>query len=95
MPWNSVAPYGQAKNKDLQDAIGITKFFSGSPEIWAQVIGGLTIQGGEIEAAGAVEFHAKYDKQVLGVFVNNGNVTNVELTGFTSSVAGYWWAIGL
>jgi hypothetical protein len=77
----------------LQDAMGVTQFASETS--WAQIIGGLQIQGGLLTASGAVEFHAPYETQVLGVFVNNGDVTSVTLTGFTSSVAGYWWAIGV
>lgn len=77
----------------LQDALGVTQF-SGEDK-WAQIIGGLQFQGGLLTASGAVEFHAPYETQVLGVFVNNGDVTSVTLTGFNSSVAGYWWAIGV
>jgi hypothetical protein len=96
--WNSIPGRnnrGERGFQDILDALGETKFSTSDDSLWAQIIGGLQIQGGYIEAAAAVSFHAPYEKQVLGVFVNNGNVTEVSLTGFTSSVSGYWWAIGV
>lgn len=94
--WNSIVGFSKLRQvEELQETIGITKFSTEDESLWAQVIGGLIIQGGLLSASGAVEFHAPYTKQVLGVFVNNGVASDVTLEGFTSSAANYWWAIGV
>jgi hypothetical protein len=93
--FNSIIGYAPDKLEALQEAAGITKFSGTNGEKWAQIINGIQIQGGLLEEAGEVEFHAPYETQLLGVFVNGGTVTDASLTGFTSSVSGYWWAIGV
>lgn len=96
MGWNSIV--GFAKERDIsqvQEALGITKFDTEDESRWAQILGGLIIQGGLTVQSGEVEFHAPYTKQVLGVFVNDGEATAVSLTGFTSSAGNYWFAIGI
>jgi hypothetical protein len=95
MGWNSIPGFSRASSPEMQDAMGITKFDTTDESLWAQIIGGLLIQGGLLSATGAAEFHAPYEKQVLGVFINGGIATGVSLTGFTSDAASYWWAIGV
>jgi hypothetical protein len=98
MSWNSIPSYGETNLQELQDAIGITKFSGTASTSWAQVIGGVIIQGGFEEAIPvdtnrAVAFPAPFTLQVLGIFTQaifnpggaqeaSGLVNNVTLNGF-------------
>lgn len=107
--FNSIAPYLFAKTKDLQEAFGITQFPSETN--WAQVIGGLIVQGGFVETASSgtvVPFNTAFPKQTLTVIVQPANtspsnfyVDAVTLEQFEIAHGGggshdyYWFAIGV
>jgi hypothetical protein len=106
---NSIFPFSKARLEEVQEAIGITQFPSATG--WYQVIGGLIVQGGSIEvdtsATLAIPFHAPYEKQLLGVWLqvygaaaNNGYVSAPGLTSFqiTNGVGVrtyYWLSLGV
>lgn len=90
----SVQRFNDPTKVQTQDTLGVTQF-GRDGKSWNQTIGGLTIQGGQVFAAGAVSFVGKYEKQVLGVFLSNGVATAISATGFTAPGACYWWAIGV
>ena len=94
--WNSIPGFARSKDpSESQESIGITQFDATDETRWFQIIGGLIMQGGTISGAGAVEFPAPYEKQVLGVWINNGTASGVSLAGFTASGGNYWFSIGL
>jgi hypothetical protein len=97
MGWNSVTPFNRKLLDlgNLHESLGVTKFNPTDEASWFQIIGGLLIQGGNATAAGAITFPAPFEKQLLGVFVNGGTASAVSLSGFTTSAANYWWAIGV
>jgi len=76
---NSVIPFLGASSRDLQEAAGITQF--PSQYEWFQVVNGLIIQGGYVEALSTttniisftttniISFVAPFGKQTLGVFI--------------------------
>jgi hypothetical protein len=72
MNLNSIARYLEPSLKELGETIGQTHFSGANADAWAQVIGGLIIQGGKVTVpAGAslvVSYSAVYPKQVLGIF---------------------------
>jgi len=105
---NSVIPFLGASSRDLQEAAGITQF--PSQYEWFQVVNGLIIQGGYVEALGTttniISFVAPFGKQTLGVFiqvvaaatndsyVNAVTLNNFELINLAGARNYYWWAIG-
>ena len=94
--WNSILGFAKPTELgEVQEAIGITKYSTEDETIWPQLIGGLLFQGGRVSVAGRVNFQAPYTQQVLGVFVNNGNASAVDLEGFTISTGNYWFAVGV
>jgi hypothetical protein len=107
---NSVSAYSDVKAEELQEAAGVTQFPSSTG--WYQLVNGLQIQGGRISilsgANQTVPFHAPYEKQVLGVFLqvlegaeNGAYIDPIPaLDEFTvyNGVGDrfyYWWAIGV
>jgi hypothetical protein len=71
---NSVIPVYRPSPNQLADALGVTQF-SGESN-WAQVIGGLIIQGGKVsgvpaEGSVTVFFDPAFPKQLLGVFLQS------------------------
>lgn len=106
---NSIPPYIEATIRDIQETIGITQFPSETS--WYQILGGLIVQGGLVEVADsatlAVPFHAPYQTQALGVFIqvvdgaaNTGYITSVVTSGFditngTGTRSYYWWSVGV
>lgn len=76
-----------------EERIGITRYSTGTN--WNRNLGDLTMQGGKTSSAGAVKFVPPFLKQVLYLDVAGGTASGESLTGFTSSKAGYWYAIGV
>lgn len=96
MGWNSISGFTKVKDPaEVQETVGITQFSKTDQASWYQIIGGIIIQGGNASAAGAISFNAPYEKQVMGVFVNGGVASAITNIGFTTSVPGYWFAIGI
>ena len=107
--YNSIAPFSKARLDEVQDAIGITQFPSETE--WYQVIGGLIVQGGSVDIAGAatatISLHAPYEKQLLGIWTqivggagNNAYVTGADLDSFqivngAGARTYYWLSLGV
>jgi len=95
MGWNSIVPYAGAESGELQDTIGITKFSGANSTDWAQVIGGVIIQGGIALAVPpdgtvTINFQAPFTKQVLGVFTQSVYIPTAstsENAGLVNNVA--------
>lgn len=106
---NSIPPFLRGTTKDALEALGITQFPSEFE--WYQVIGGLIIQGGKVDLAGAaaltINLPAPYEKQHMFTIIqvvdatdNNGYVANVILSAFDiQNGAGartyYWLSLGV
>jgi hypothetical protein len=107
---NAVPPYVGANSADLLESLGITQF--NGLDSWSQTIGGLVIQGGVVDVPSAanvsVSFPAPLSKQLLGIFLEEADVTSSvhssvvssNLTGFTfahnhTAFKVYWFAIGV
>ena len=112
MSWNSVGAFSSTDLEQLKDAGGITQFPSATS--FFQIINGLQIQGGitDVIPIGGnliIPFHAPYETQLIGVFLQPVNAAasygsiipaGTNLTQFqiiNGPVAGafYWWAIGV
>lgn len=88
MAWNSVPPHLQSSLSELRETIGTTQFSGVNADEWAQVIGGLIIQGGKVTVPDGgtltVNFPAPYPKQVLGVFPQV--ISNAVVPGWSITV---------
>jgi hypothetical protein len=106
---NSIAALTGGSLPDAFEALGITQFPDAAG--WYQVIGGLIVQGGSVDIAGAatatINLHAPYEKQLLGIWTqivggagNNAYVTAADLDSFQIvNGAGdrtyYWLSLGV
>jgi hypothetical protein len=96
---NSTLPFGEGMTLDhVRETIGITKFSGANADKWAQVLGGVIIQGGKelaipLDGTRAVAFQAPFPKQVLGIFAQaisaasganeaSALVNNITINGF-------------
>jgi len=102
---NSITPFTGFTLEEVNESLGTTQF--PSEHEWNQIIGGLQVQGGFLEAltgssSTAVAFSAPYEKQVLGIFLqvvgaaeNGAFVSAVSLSQFSlNNGAGdrsYYW----
>jgi hypothetical protein len=110
---NSTSPYVNPSLKDLGEAAGIGQFSGASN--WSVMISGFQFNGGKVSITSptgesAVSFMAPYNKQLLGIFIQEIHTTggaagvvklnSTSLSGFTlvNASAGkeyYWWSIGV